>query len=210
MSIAVVIDLGDGRSDSIRVTPNTDIRVLASRFCMKHNLPSESEQALIQELKRNWSALSPSPTKFDSQNNSILSTNFTNPIKTPDQSLIVKKEFANAGVKIYEKGKRYQEIIATKVEKFRKMREENENKNLTFSPKINQSKYKSSVESLLMSGLKSEEKLEKKRGEKLNKEINECTFSPCVSRSSSKYAEKQRRSMSPDRTLSFGSRSSEM
>ncbi|OMJ77342.1 hypothetical protein SteCoe_23090 [Stentor coeruleus] len=104
--------------------------------------------------------------------------------KTPDSIPVAKKTEQNIGTKLYDKGLRYMEILETKLEKFRKLRQENEDRNLTFSPKVNKSKYRSNAEILLKSGIATEEKLEKMRGEKLNSEINECTFSPQINRTS--------------------------
>ena len=199
MNYVVNIDLGDGRTDSVRVTPNTNLSVLAARFRMKHNLPSEIESTLIQEIQRNCLSCDSSPTKPESHTSSAFSTHATTADKTPEKPLFNSKDFANPGARLYEKGIRYLEIISRKVEKFRKMKEENEDRNLTFTPKINSSACRSSVEKLLRSGTKTEEKLEKMRGEKLNREINECTFSPTISRSSSRKAEKRRKSLTPDR-----------
>ena len=192
MSFVVNIDLGGGMMDDLRVTPNTDIKVLASRFCMKHNLPTEAEDILINEIRKNCNTPGLSPIKNEAPEESILSTNTTFTDKFLKKHLITKPSFTNPGVKLYEKGIRYLEIISSKVEKFKKMQEENENKNLTFSPSINKNKYRRDVNSLLRAGLKTEEKLEKMRGEKLNSEYNQCTFSPSISQQSSRIIEKKR------------------
>lgn len=196
MSLIVTIDIGDGRTDNVKVSPNTDLKVLASRFCAKHSLPVEVEACLIQEIKRNISSSTPSTKKIENQDDSTLSTSFTagekhyenmlNGLfrKTPDSIPIAKKPEQNIGTKLYDKGLRYLEILESKLEKFRKLKQESEDRNLTFSPKVNKSKYRSNAEILLKSGVATEEKLEKMRGEKLNSEINECTFSPQINRKS--------------------------
>lgn len=194
MSVIVTIDLGDGRMDSLKLTPNADLRQLAEDFCIKHKLPRESSEQLINEIRKSAPNLN-----NDTIPNISNSTNFTT---KPTQSFP-----SNTGVKLYEKGKKYMEIIANKIQKFKKMREDNEKKNLTFSPAINKSNYASSVEILLKSGLQTEQKLEKMRGEKLNSEINECTFSPKINKRSEGLAYK-RKSMTPDKEFSTSFESS--
>lgn len=191
MSVIVTIDLGDGRMDNLKVAPGSNLKKIAEDFCIRHSLPLESSQLLIDEIRKSAPNLA-----CDTIPNTATSAT-SNP--TPSHP-------SNPGVKLYEKGKKYMEIIANKVEKFKKMREENENKNLTFSPSINKSNYASSVDILIKSGIQTEQKLEKMRGEKLNSEINECTFSPKINNKSQNLVCKVR-SMTPDKefSTSFGS-----
>lgn len=201
MSLIVTIDLGDGRVENVKVTPNTDVRVLAKRFCEKYQLNEEAEAVLIQEIRRNTKK-----SQGDSQINSSLSTNVTAVEKSPDKNCVSPGKPANNGVKLYEKGLRYMKIIESKIEKFKQMKKDTEDRELTFTPKINDSKYESSVEILLKSGSQTEQKLEKMRGEKLNSEINNCTFSPKISKKS-RILSARRRISTPDKSFSasFGS-----
>ena len=159
MNYLVNIDIGDGRTDSIRVTPNTNISVLATRFRIKHNLPEEVESTLVEEIQRNCPSSESSPSKIDSIDSSVcMFSTLATTEKTPEKSGIVRRNFPNSGVRIYEQGIRYREIISQKVEKFRKIKEENEGKDLTFAPKINTSACRSSVEKLFKSREKTEER----------------------------------------------------
>jgi hypothetical protein len=200
MSILITVEIGNGRTETLKVTSKTDLKVLAKRFCSKHNLSSDHEMSLLEKMQKNANIKSLSSHKQEAQNDSSLSTNFTNPEKSPNRSFAVNKNFPNAGVKIYQKGLRYLEIIANKIEKFKKMKEENENKILTFSPEINKSRCRSSVESLLRYGIKTAEKIDKMRGEKLNNEIIQCSFSPTISRRSLMIANRNR-SLTPKGNL---------
>jgi hypothetical protein len=191
MSVIVTIDLGDGRLDNLRLFPHSNLKQVAEDFCKKHKLPKESCSIIIDEIKKNSSSLNnETPTKTSS-----LSSSFSRP--------------TNPGVKLYEKGLKYMEIIQDKIQKFKKIREEKEKKNLTFSPKINKSNYASSVDILLKCGVQTRQKLEKMRGERLNLEINECSFSPKINKNSLGLAFK-RRSLTPNKEVStsFGSSAS--
>jgi len=192
MSVIVTIDLGDGRMDNLKVAPGSNLKKIAEDFCVRNSLPMESSQLLIDEIRKSAPNLSSDPIP------NTTSSTTTKPTHSYP---------SNAGVKLYEKGKKYMEIIANKIQKFKKMREDNENRNLTFSPSINKSNYASNVEILIKSGIQTEQKLEKMRGEKLNSEINECTFSPKINNKSQSLVNKKRRSMTPDKefSTSFGS-----
>ena len=197
MSLVFTIDIGNGKTDIVKMTQNTDLNVLIKRFCGKHQLALDSEQALRNEISKNWKNSFNSSKKIERLEESILSTTFTNPEKTQNESDWKIPNFANSGVKIYEKGLRHLEILSQKLERFRQRRKEKEDRDLTFSPKINRSNHRSSVEFLQRSGMKTEEKLEKMRGEKLNNELNQCTFSPQITRKSLELTE--RRCFSPDK-----------
>ena len=143
MSLVVNIDLGNGKSDEIRLSSNTNIKILANRFCIKHNLPKEAEKILVEEIQMNYNASSNiSPNRYEGNEESILSTNVTILEKPFNRELPLQFNYCNPGVKLYEKGIRYLETISRKLDKLKIMQEENENKHLTFSPKINQSKQK--------------------------------------------------------------------
>ena len=185
MSILVTIDIGDGRLDNIRVWPSTDLRQAALAFCKKHNLSVDNSAVIVEEIVRHSSSL---------QN------------EASAQPLSRTLPRSNPGVRLYEKGLKYMEIINDKISKFKRMKEEQERKTLTFSPQINRSNYASSVDILLKCGVQTRQRLEKLRGEKLNLEINECTFTPKINSKSDGLASK-RRSLTPEReaSTSFGS-----
>lgn len=183
MSVLVTIDIGDGRLDNLRIWPHTDLRQAALAFCKKHNLSVDNSAIIVEEIVRNSSSL-----------------------HNEAQQPLSQTQGTNPGVRLYEKGLKYMEIINDKIKKFKKMKEEQERKNLTFSPKINKSNYASSVDILLKCGVQTRQRLEKMRGEKLNLEINECTFTPKINRKSDGLASK-RRSLTPEKeaSTSFGS-----
>lgn len=53
MSLVFTIDIGNGKTDIVKMTQNTDLNVLIKRFCGKHQLALDSELALRNEISKN-------------------------------------------------------------------------------------------------------------------------------------------------------------
>lgn len=116
--------------------------------------------------------------------------------------------FSNPGEKLYFKGVKMKEDVRKHCQEMLKVKGSEENKELTFTPKLNDNsvlltkrsrsvlKHRSPEDLLLVRGRISQENKEKIRGEQLAQEHSQCTFAPAINPVSERIASSVRRSSS--------------
>jgi hypothetical protein len=119
--------------------------------------------------------------------------------------------FSNPGEKLYFKGVKMKEDVRKHCQEMQKVKGSEENKELTFTPKLNDNsvlltkrsrsvlKHRSPEDLLLVRGRISQENKEKIRGEQLAQEHSQCTFAPAINPVSERIASSVRRSSSVKR-----------
>jgi hypothetical protein len=196
--LIMTVSITDDKKDQIIVRENDNPEDLASNFIARYNLNPKLTSLLTEEILSNLSNLNlpfshnPSSSKFHPTSINKSSTLSSMPKEYPHPDIYTQESYENNGQKLYAKGLR-QNLQSENHKQALKIRlEQEQNKELTFQPKINpvsnilaSRKIDRSIDSIR----RKESEMAQFHVERQVKELSECTFTPKINLSSSKMIE---------------------
>lgn len=209
--IVMTVNVKEGLKDQIVVHEADDPLDLAEKFTQKHNLDKKFENLLVKQITHEIEVLiqEEENTHIDLSQTFASSHKNLNPIyqrinEQNNNSKAISGRSSdhriNFGEKLYIKDLQRKEIQENRIQKFIKLKEAEEKKELTFHPQINRftvsskSFYsKKPEESLLERDVERQKRLTEEVEKKLAKEKSECPFSPAINQKSKKMIKRHTR-----------------
>jgi len=206
--LIITIDIGDGRTEDLRVYEEDEPEDLARAFCDKHKLGPKVFQVIQNQIEFNIEklieeetrAITPTVPKIETKPETTQARPAT-PSKTqskPRSASARKPQISNYGEKLYYKGVKLKERSEVKKQVMRQQLFESEMQHNTFKPRINKKSQEKASVSFIEKAKEHSEHLEKLKGMRFAQEMENCTFKPQIDKRSSIIARKK---ASPDRHL---------
>ena len=200
------IELGEGRTAELVVHEHDEPSELARAFCRRHHLDVKVKEILEQQIYQNLAAMGSQEPSFQeaspATNQFLMDSSHMEaslPSRSPMRgrpeelsqgslSTMLRPTFDNVGQKLYFKGVKMRERTERNLQKLKQMKADSEARNFTFKPQVYSKVAREPRRpefSLLQKGKEYLENNEKRRGQKLSQEMEKCTFTPDINRTTS-------------------------
>ncbi|CAD8051997.1 unnamed protein product [Paramecium sonneborni] len=212
--LELTIQLGQNEHDIIYLYEGDDIGVKASQFCEKHHLKDEIIDIIAQNIKLNLNEKE-NYFSFVNQSTQISNTNTNKPLhdqtinqireinqekKENKNDILNKSQTAIKKTNIYEKQVKQMNFKNNVLQKQRLLKEEEQIKEATFKPKLNQNtlkivsttrqnRNKTPEYYLLKYGQQLQEQKRKAEQQFMNETSRECSFKPEINKISQKICD---------------------